>query len=368
MLAISVDNILKFFSTYERHISIATLVGGFIFDSFTLRRADLLPENLALVGYLFLITICLCILSFGDAGKFAGEKARKLFVDFHPWLLFAMQFAFGGLASAFLIFYSRSTSIFASWPFLLVFVAYMIANEVLRKHYALFAVRIAAFFFALFSYLIFLFPILFKQISVWMFLSAQVASLVLVGALIFWLSFVNGKEVHQGKKLLSILIGSIVVLVNGLYFFALIPPVPLLLQQAGAYQLVEKTSDGTYVVVGEKARVLPFIQLPQKIHLVEGDPLYVFASIYSPSKIDTSVVHKWQHFNEESREWEVLSTITIPIVGGREDGYRTYSSKSFVPEGKWKVDVSLQNGQTIGRVEFSVENVFERPALVSEVK
>lgn len=361
------DKILRFFSKYERRISALTLISGFIFDSFTLRRADLLPENLALIGYLFLITVCLCLLSFGEAGKFTSEKAKKLFVDFHPWILFAMQFAFGGLASAFLIFYSRSASIFASWPFLLLFVVYMIANEVLRKHYALFAVRVSAFFFALFSYLIFLFPILFKQISMSMFLLGQTTAIVLVCVLVFALGKINPKEVLQSKKLLIILLGSIIVLMNGLYFLKLIPPIPLVLQEARVYQLVQKTSEG-YLVVGEEARKFPFVQPPQKIHLVDGDPIYIYASIFSPADIDTSVVHEWEYYDADLKEWQTLTTITIPIVGGREDGYRTYSTKSFVPEGKWRVNVALANGQTIGRVDFTVEYTDERPELVSEEK
>lgn len=362
------DNILKFFRAYERRISILTLIGGFVFDSLTLRRADLLPENIAIISYLFLIATCLCLLSFGEAGKFVSEKSKKLFTDVRPWLLFVMQFAFGGLASAFLIFYSRSASIFSSWPFLLLFVVYMIANEILRKHYALFAVRISAFFFALFSYLIFLFPILFKQISVLMFVLAQLFSLILLSALIYVLSHFSPVEVRKSKKLIFILVGSVLLLINSLYFLKLIPPIPLLLQDARMYQLVQKTSDGGYLVVGEKSRNFPFIRLPQKINLTEGDPIYVYASIYSPTDIDTSIVHEWEYYDEELKEWQVLTTITIPIVGGREQGYRTFSTKSFVPDGKWRVDVALKNGQTIGRIDFTISYTEDRSELVSEIK
>lgn len=362
------DNILRFFSKHERRISILTLLGGFVFDTLTLRRADLLPENIVIISYLFLVALCLILLSFGKAGKVVGERSKKFFVDAHPWLLFVMQFAFGGLASAFLIFYSRSASIGSSWPFLLVFVIYMIANEILKKHYALLAVRVSAFFFALFSYFIFLFPIIFKQISVFMFVLAQLSSLLLACFLIYILFRISPSEVRKSKKIVLILLGSVLLLINSLYFLKLIPPVPLLLQEARMYNLVQKTSDGGYLVVGEKTRVFPFVRPPQNTNLVEGDPIYVFASIYSPTDINTSVIHKWEYYNEDLKEWQVLTTITIPIVGGREEGYRTFSTKSFVPEGKWRVDVALINGQTIGRVDFTVSYVDNRPKLVSEIK
>jgi hypothetical protein len=244
----------------------------------------------------------------------------------------------------------------------------MIANEVLRKHYVLFAVRISAYFFILFSYLIFLFPVLFKQINTLMFVCAQITAISIVFVLLYLFLKVNPKEVYQSKKLLLVLMSFIILLMNTVYFLRLIPPVPLVLQHARMYHLVEKTSEGDYIVVGEESRLFPFIELPQHINLIEGDPLYIYASIYSPIDLNTSVVHKWEYYNEEIHAWETLTEITIPIIGGREQGYRTYSTKSFVPEGKWRVQVSLLNGQTIGRVDFSVAYATERPQLISKIK
>ena len=46
--------------------------------------------------------------------------------------------------------------------------------------------------------------------------------------------------------------------------------------------------------------------------------------------------------------------ITVPIRGGREDGYRLYSMKYNVFAGDWRVNVETLDGRVIGRVNFKI--------------
>ena len=51
------------------------------------------------------------------------------------------------------------------------------------------------------------------------------------------------------------------------------------------------------------------------------------------------------------------------IHGGREDGYRFYSSKTAPQPGQWRVNIASADGRAIGRVRFSVEIQAVPPAV-----
>src|SRR3989344_746768 len=116
---------------YIRHWSSISLIGGFILDNLTLRRIDLFFENLVFLIYIGICAISITFLSFHEAGRLQGRWAEKL----HTPFLLLLQFAFGGLFSGFFIFYTRSATLAASWPFLLILLALLIGNEVLKKRY-----------------------------------------------------------------------------------------------------------------------------------------------------------------------------------------------------------------------------------------
>src|SRR3712207_1946369 len=90
----------RFLERYERHISSAALIGGFIIDSITLKRIDFLFENLVLISYLTIAGISIAFLNFYEGGAVRG----RFFEWMHRLLPIVIQFAFGGLFSGFLIF------------------------------------------------------------------------------------------------------------------------------------------------------------------------------------------------------------------------------------------------------------------------
>jgi hypothetical protein len=54
----------------------------------------------------------------------------------------------------------------------------------------------------------------------------------------------------------------------------------------------------------------------------------------------------------------VIEVVALaPVLGGRREGYRTYSRKTSFPddaEGRWSVDVVTASGQLIGRLRFRI--------------
>jgi len=139
----------EFFVRNERYISGGALLLGFIVDNFTLTRIDLQFDNIVLFTYLTIAFLAIVFINFYEEGVLRGaifERLRFL-------LPLAMQFAFGGLFSGFVIFYSRSASFVASWPFVLVLIALLVGNEFFKTRYTKFTFRMSVFFTALFSFL-----------------------------------------------------------------------------------------------------------------------------------------------------------------------------------------------------------------------
>jgi hypothetical protein len=57
----------------------------------------------------------------------------------------------------------------------------------------------------------------------------------------------------------------------------------------------------------------------------------------------------------------------LPITGGREEGYRLYSLKQSVTPGLWRVKVMTISGQTLGKINFRVENASSTPDLITKI-
>jgi Protein of unknown function (DUF2914) len=80
--------------------------------------------------------------------------------------------------------------------------------------------------------------------------------------------------------------------------------------------------------------------------------LVAYTAIYAPAGLRQRVKHVWTH------QGHVIEEVGLsPVLGGRREGYRTYSRKTSFPaepEGRWSVDVVTASGQLIGRLRFRV--------------
>ena len=360
----SIKRIRKFINEYERYLSPAALFAGFVFDNFTLTRIDLFFNNLILFFYLIVACVGIVFIQLHDNNVVRGFIATKA----APLVPLFIQFAFGGLFSGYLIFFSRSASLAVSWFFVLLLLALLVGNEFFRKHYKGLVFQISIFYFALFSFAIFYIPIIVGSIGASVFLLSGLVSLTAIWLLLYLLQRVIPKKIKAKKHLLSVSILSVFLVINFLYFANIIPPIPLSLKDSGVYHYIEKGKEGGYVVRSEMKKWYELNLFGENINIKQGEPVYVYSAVFSPTNLNTNILHKWQYYDEKREEWVTSSNIRFPIIGGRDGGYRGYSFKKNVFPGRWRVDVTTERGQVLGRVYFKISFSEDVPLLVTEIK
>jgi len=348
---------------YDRPLSSASLIGGFVFDALTLRRVDTLWENLWVVVHLIIVAVAILLLNLDEEKRSRGQSMG----EGHFWLVNILQFFFGGLLSTYLVFYFRSATLSSTWPFILLLGLAFVANERLKKHYERLVFQISLFFLSIFSFAIFSVPILLHALGSGVFLLSGLVSLGVISLFLFILKKYSRESFEKEKRPLLLVITSIFVLVNVLYFTNLIPPLTLALKDGGIYHSVTRTGSG-YTVTFEDMGWKSFFSLYDEYREVPGEPIYAYSAVFSPSNLDLEIVHEWQHYNEATRNWETQGTVNLDLVGGREGGFRTYSINYNLEEGRWRVNVETLGGEIIGRLRFTVVKSTSLPPLTTATK
>ena len=340
-------------------------IGGFILDSLTLQRIDLPYVNIILLAYLLVAIAGVLLLDLVREGKFKWRKLTEL----SPWFLFVTQFAFGGLFSGFAVFYGQSGVLSSSWPFLLLLVGLLVGNEFFKKHYEKLVFQMSILYFVLFSYFVFLVPVLVGHMGALMFLLSGVLSLMAITGIILSLERLLPKRIEENRSALRVSIVAIFAGMNLLYFTNILPPIPLSLKDIGVYHSVSRTTDGYMVEREDVPWYRVFLNGWKRVyHRAPGESVYVYSAVFAPTRIETDIVHEWQQYDEQQGKYVTTNTVAFPIVGGADGGYRGYSLKGSVRPGKWRVNVRTSRGQLIGRATFRIENVDAMPELVREVK
>ncbi len=358
------STIRDWYGKFERPISSLSLIGGFVFDAVFLKRADLFWENFWIFIHLTVVALCIILinrLAYTPADEYNPSKL-------HFWVLNLMQFMFGGLFSVFLVFYFRSATLSTSWPFLLILALAFIANERLKRHYSRLSFQFALFYLCLFSFSIFFVPIIVHSISAWVFVLSGALSLVVIVSFLYLLAKLTKEKFNkQTKRRLIISIGSIFLIMNALYFTNIIPPLPLSLKDSGIYHSVSHNAGGGYSVEIEYQSWAKYFQLYPDFHLVSGDVVYAFSAVFSPESFKTGVVHQWQYYNEVNDNWITEGEVDLLVSGGRDGGYRTYSTRVGLAPGRWRVNVLTSTGLVLGRLRFNVVSEKVEPVLKTEI-
>ena len=124
-----------------------------------------------------------------------------------------------------------------------------------------------------------------------------------------------------------------------------------------ANYFVERTADGNYLAISEVKKWYNFLIPNNIIYISSDEPVYVFSSVFAPTKLNTEIFHKWQYYDEANEQWIESDKLGFSISGGRDGGYRGYTLKSNIQEGLWRVDVVTKRNQLLGRVKFVVKEV-----------
>ena len=357
--AITHTHLLDWYGRYEQPISSLSLIGGFVFDALTLKRVDMFWENFWVVAHLLIVATCIILINNSESNDGDAANPDKM----HFWLVNILQFFFGGLLSTYLVYYFRSGTLAVSWPFLLILAAAFIANESLKRRYTRLSFQISLFYLSLFSFAIFLVPIVLHSIGVGIFLLSGLVSLACLAIFLSILKRVARKRFSEVSRLLGFLISGIFITLNAMYFLKIIPPIPLSIKDADVYHSLVANGPGNYTVTHESVGLFDFFKLYEDVHIVDGNPLYAYSAVFSPTFLNTQIVHEWQWYDTQANTWITKSRVPLSVIGGKDGGYRTFSMKSGLLPGTWRVNIETERGEVIGRLRFNVIETNTTPVL-----
>src|SRR3972149_1981329 len=301
------------FEKYEHLISPVTFLSGFLWDFFTLNRIDLWFENVSFLAYLFAAGAGIVFVHLRESGRFR----MKYLEEYGDFMSLPMQFAFGSLFSGFFIFYSRSASVWQSWPFLFILCVILFGNEFLRKYYGKFVLHVSIFFMAVFSYAIFALPVVIGRMGDDVFLASGLISLCAVGVFFFLLFLIFPARIRGGFKAAGGCVAGLFAIFTSFYFINIISPIPLSLKQIGVYHSVTHGPSGDYQVIGEKRAGLgDFFDRYPEFHRARGDAVYVFSSVFAPTRIGTKIFYRWEYYDEKQKVWVTTDRLDFDTVGG----------------------------------------------------
>jgi hypothetical protein len=303
--------IVPVLKAYERHISAAAMVGGFVIDNFAFGRLDHPATQAVMIAYLVAAASSILLL------HYQGERAENNRQTFRWGSIVSgiTQFAFGGLWSAFLIFYSRSSVIATAWPFLLILVFIFLGNEIFREYRSRLVFTAILLSFALFSYCTFVVPIFTGTIDRRTFLISEGLAATIFAVFVVLLALLARTRIRRDIK--KILVTKI----------------------QPWYQKLNR---------------------PSTYDLTAGQQLYAYSAVFAPIHLSTQIVHEWEWYDEAASSWRTETVVAFPVSGGRELGYRGYSFKSNLRPGSWRVDVETSEGRVIERTNFEVRTAKSR--------
>ncbi|SDG99899.1 DUF2914 domain-containing protein [Psychroflexus sediminis] len=348
----------KFLSRHQKYAPVLFFTGGFIFDTFTLGRIDRTYDIVFLCLYMALLTISLYLFNLDDDGKWEGTFIGR----YSKYFPLVIQFFFGGLSSAFVIYFFRSVSLSKTMAFFILLLILLFANEFLKKKISNKYLQFSVYFFISFTFFAFMIPVFIKEINTVVFIISGLVSLGSTLALIVFIyaSSPSTRTEISLKKLVSLIL-FLYISTNVFYYFRLIPPVPLAME-TGLVAHDVQIKDNKYILTYESDDWYIFWRSHQiDFHRLDDEPVYVFTSIFAPTDLNTSVFHRWKWYNPDTENWEVTEDIGFEVTGGRGRGFRGYTYKTNVTEGQWKVQVITEEELIIGVVDFVIKNTSEFP-------
>jgi hypothetical protein len=364
-----IKTLFAWLQKYERHVSTVVFVCGTTSDIITLTRVTISYAVTLLAIYLSVAAIATIVehhlyVHDSEEGAFLrGVRLTSAFVS---------EFLIGCLLSGCLVFYTRTAAITASWPFVLLLIFVLFGNEFLRDYKERLAFRMTLLFFTLYAYFIFTLPTLLHHISPQTFIESSFVTVGVFAIFMIALAFAGWKRFVQSLWEILLGVGAVLIIVNASYFTGIIPPLPLALKDVGEYHSIAYTTAASGAVYEAQAEVStdPWWDvgnfIPTTVHIVPGDSLSVFSSVFAPTEFTTAIIHKWDLYNSKTRTWQTKAEIAFGITGGRDGGYRGYSILPNVTPGLYRVSIETLSGQVIGRTYFTVVYTKTEPALHTE--
>jgi Protein of unknown function (DUF2914) len=356
---------VRYYHTLRHHWQTVAFLLGFLTDILWLNQVDSVMDNATILLYVFLSTISLFLLYAGITQRFGERWSPRV----QGGAAIVMQYAFGGLFSGMLILYGRAGDPLASWPFLILFAAGMIANEVLQKREEKLLFNLVSYYIGLFSYMVLGTTILTGYMGPLVFIGCGVAALVYMYGLIRLLALVIPRYLLMQMRHIVFSLLLTFVFLNVLYFTNIIPPIPLSLNEILIVQgVVHYQNPSRYELTYEPVSWWRLDrQLFPVVHPGPNHAIACFTSVYAPVLIKTDIVHIWE-YKDSNGDWKEQFRLSYPISGEARNGYRGYTETSAFKDGTWRCTVATTRGQIIGRQRFTVDTTVDPVNLAKRVE
>ncbi len=343
----------SFYDRYSRFISAVSFLTGFTIDFMATRRIDAMADNLKLLSYVVLAGILIVVYHLCDNRRIRAQWLVKK----TELVKTGVDFFIGGLFSSHVIFYFKSSAGFKSALFIAILFVLLIINQFFRKQSSRLYLRFGMFALASFSFFVFFLPVLTNEMNRKNFLAGVVISAAYTLLIIAASILTRGKEDDKPFFRLSGMVTVVYALLVIFYFLNWIPPLPLALKHAGIYHHVGK-SDYFYNLTYEQSSVWHVWQTSDAVyHYQPGDTVFCFAAVFAPTAMKKRIFHRWKHYDEASGEWMFMEKLSYDLIGGRDGGYRGFTYKTSMTEGRWKIDIITEEEILIGSVEFLLKRV-----------
>ncbi len=342
----------KFKLWIDKYGNVAFFTGGFLFDTLTLVRIDSTIDLVLQAVYLGVITLMLVVQTKVDVGAWTPQgRLQKLW----HYESEAIHFFYGGLLSAYVIFYFKSTTFSRSIIFWGLVFGLMFLNEMPQVRKAGSMMRLGLYSFCVVSFMNYLLPVLIGRMGNLIFAASWLLS---VGIVAVVLKFLAGLTPEPGRYLrrYGFAPAAVLVVVAVFYVEKLIPPVPLSMQYAGIFQSVERAG-GEFKLVYQKPPWYKFwVKDNRDFKARPGDTLYCFTRVFAPRRFTHQIFIRWLSKDPVSGKWVSHDRIPLSISGGRGEGFRGDAAKSNYEPGEWRVDIETEDGRALGGVRFRIEN------------
>jgi len=203
-------------------------------------------------------------------------------------------------------------------------------------------------------------PLFTRSIGVGSFIISGVAAVAVFALFLLFLRRIGRERLTKSLQSIQFWAGTVLLSLNLFYFFNILPPLPLALSSAGMYHHVA-TVGNTFYAKSEPQPWYASFGVTPIYHVRSGEPLYAFSAVFAPIALSTTIIHRWEYYDEAASAWQTTSRVSFPISGGRERGYRVYSVKQKPFPGVWRVTIETADGRLVGRISFKVERVTEAP-------
>jgi hypothetical protein len=347
------QHLKHYYEKHEHAFDMAAFVGGFLFDIALLDRIDAWSTIIQQAVYLVLIAGILLQLFFAE-GKPAPALQDMPVIKrwYYEYRSALAHFLLGTLLNLYTLFFFKSSSLFVSFVFMVVLVLLLLANESKRFKALGLTFKFALFSLCLLSFCAAVVPILVRSIGAFVFMLSMLVGCVPLALINRRIHIHAPERMRQARRQILLPFGLVLAGFLALYFFRLIPPVPLSIPFVGVYHNVERIGE-TFSLTHER----PFWEIwhngDQNFAAQPGDKIYVYFRIFSPARFSDQVVMRW-FWKDASGNWRLQDSIPIKITGGREQGFRGYGMKSNYQPGEWKLEVQTTDEREIGRIYFDV--------------